>query len=77
MKKLPLNSAGLSNTYVKGKTTKFFSFATERYNLFLKLPMKIVASSILCINIFFVKELRQWRQIREAMKQSTVNYGKN
>jgi hypothetical protein len=41
------------------------------------LPMKIVASSFLCINIFFVKELRQWRQIREAMKQSTVNYGKN
>jgi hypothetical protein len=52
MKKLSLNSAGLSNTYVKGKMTKFFTFAMEKNYLFLKLPMLIIASSLLCVNIF-------------------------
>jgi hypothetical protein len=35
MKKSPFNNAGLSDTYVKGKMTKFFAFATEIYNFFL------------------------------------------
>jgi hypothetical protein len=29
MQKSPLNSAGLLDTYVKAKTTKFFGLATE------------------------------------------------
>ncbi len=29
MQKLPLNSAGLLDTYVKAKTTKFFGVATK------------------------------------------------
>ncbi len=33
MKKSQLNSAGLSDTHVKGKMTKFFAFATEIYYL--------------------------------------------
>jgi hypothetical protein len=31
--------------------------------------MEFIASSLLCVNIFFVKALRQWRQIWEAMKR--------
>jgi hypothetical protein len=38
--------------------------------------MKIIASSLLCVKIFVVKALRQWRQIREAMKRENVIYGK-
>jgi hypothetical protein len=44
MKKSQFNSAGLSETYGKGKTPKIFAFATEIYNLLLKLPMKIIVS---------------------------------
>jgi hypothetical protein len=40
MKKSPLNSEGLSDTYVKGKMLKFFIFATEIYNLFLNCQCK-------------------------------------
>jgi hypothetical protein len=29
MQKLPLNSPGLLNTFVKAETTKFFGFATK------------------------------------------------
>jgi hypothetical protein len=46
MKKLPLNSAGLSDTSMKGETTKFFAFATEISDLLLKLLMQIIASSL-------------------------------
>jgi hypothetical protein len=34
LKKSPLNSEGLSNTYVKGKMTKFLAFAKEIYDLY-------------------------------------------
>jgi hypothetical protein len=40
---------------VKAETRKFFGFAaeiTERYEFFLSLPMQIIASSLLSINIF-------------------------
>jgi hypothetical protein len=43
---------------------------------FWKLPMEFIASTLLCNDIVFVKALRQWRQIREAMKWWNVNYGK-
>jgi hypothetical protein len=51
MKKLPLNMAGLSDTYVKGKMTKFFAFTMEILDLFLKLPVKLIASLLLCGNM--------------------------
>ncbi len=38
--------------------------------------MEFIASLLLCVNIFPIKALRQWRQIREAMKQLNINYGK-
>jgi hypothetical protein len=55
MQKSPLNSPGLLNTYLKAETTKFFGFAmeiTEIYELSLILPMQIIASLLLCVNIF-------------------------
>jgi hypothetical protein len=56
MRKSPLkNRAGLLDTYVKAKTTKFFGLATEITKIFeflLKLPIQIIASSLLCVNIF-------------------------
>jgi hypothetical protein len=56
MQKLPLkNSAGLLDTFVKVKTMKFFGLATEItkiYKFLLKLPIQIIASLLLCINIF-------------------------
>jgi hypothetical protein len=58
MQKSPENSAGPSDTYVKAKTMKFFGFATEITEIqdfFWKLPMQIIATSLLCINIYFVK----------------------
>jgi hypothetical protein len=61
---------------VKAKTTIFFGFATETMeipNFFGNCQWN---SSLLCDNIFFVKALRQWRQIWEAMKQWNVKYGK-
>ncbi len=66
------------NTYTKAKTMMFFGFATESREItifFWKLPMQFIASSLLCVNISFVKALRQWRQIREAMKRWNVHYG--
>jgi hypothetical protein len=47
--------------YVKAKMTKFFSFATEitEIDKFLsKLPMKIITSLLLCINIFCCKNVK-------------------
>jgi hypothetical protein len=55
-KKLLKNRAKLSHTYVKAKTTMFFGFATEttKNNEFWgKLPLGIIASSLLCVNISF------------------------
>jgi hypothetical protein len=43
---------------------------------FWKLPLEFIASSLLSVNFFFIKALRQWRQIREAMKRWNVKYGK-
>jgi hypothetical protein len=40
MKKSPENGAKLSNTYVKAKTTMFFSFATE-ITIFLEIDNAI------------------------------------
>jgi hypothetical protein len=72
MQKSPLNSAGLLNTYVKAKTTMFFGFAmeiTKIYKVMFKLPIQIIVSSLLCVDIFVVKALRQWRQIWKVMKR--------
>jgi hypothetical protein len=63
----------------QGKNDYVFQVCYEKYehNEFLgKLPMESIASSLLCVNIFFVKALRQWWQIREAMKRWNVDYGK-
>jgi hypothetical protein len=69
MKKLPFNSAWLSNTYGRGNTTKYFAFATEIDNLFLNCQSKSSLHRFNALIFFFVKVLRQWRQIREAMKR--------
>jgi hypothetical protein len=78
MKKSPENGAKLSNTYVKAKTTMFFSFATEITN-FLR-NCRCNSSSLLhrfsALIFFFCKALRQRWQIREAMKWWNVNYDK-
>jgi hypothetical protein len=74
-----INRAKHFKTYGKAKTTMFFGLATEITeitNFFWKLPFEFIASSLLSVNIFFVKALRQWRQIREAMKRWNVKYGK-
>jgi hypothetical protein len=55
MQKSPLINPGLLDQYVKAKTTKFIGFAMKImaiYELLLKLPMQIIASSLLCVNIF-------------------------
>jgi hypothetical protein len=56
------NSAELSDTSVKAKTTKFFRVCYGKYGnitIFKKLAKQIIASSLLCVTIFFVKALRQ------------------
>jgi hypothetical protein len=61
MQKSPFNSAGLLDTYVKAKTTKFFNLATEITKMnqfFFKLPTQIIASLLLCVNIFGCKSVR-------------------
>jgi hypothetical protein len=55
------------NTYIKAKTTMFFGFATEITEITIFFGNCQWNSSLLCVNIFFVKAFRQWRQIREAM----------
>jgi hypothetical protein len=74
-----INRAKPFKTYVKAKTTMFFGLATEITeitNFFWKFALEFIASSLLSVNIFFVKALRQWRQIREAMKRWNVKYDK-
>ncbi len=59
--------------------TMFFWLCYGNYgnnDFFWKLPMKFIASSLLCNNIFLVKAWRQWRQIWEGMKQWNINYSK-
>jgi hypothetical protein len=76
MQKLVLNRA---KHICEGKDDDVFQLCYGNYenNEFCwKLPMEFIASSLQCVNIFFVEALRQWRQIREAMKRWNVNYGK-
>jgi hypothetical protein len=68
MQKLPQNRA---KHICKGKDDDVFRLYTETTeitNFFGKLPMEMIASLLQCVNIFFVKALKQWRQIWEAMK---------
>ncbi len=76
MQKFPLNRA---KHICEGKDDNVFPFCYRNYGnteFFWKLPMEFIASSLLCVNIFFVKALRQWRQIWEAMKRWNVKYSK-
>jgi hypothetical protein len=76
MQKSPQNRA---KRICKGKDDNVFQLCYGHYGnnkFFGKLPMEFIASSLLCVNIFFIKALRQWRQIREAMKRWNVNFGK-
>ncbi len=69
----------LGNTYVKAKTTMFFSFATASMKITNFLGNYQWNSSLHCfyaLIFFFVKALRQWWQIREAMKWWNVDYDK-
>ncbi len=54
--------------YVKAKTTKYSALLKKKENIIIifKLPLKINASLLICINIFFC--WRQLRQIHETMK---------
>jgi hypothetical protein len=54
MQKSPKNSAGLFDTYLKAKTTKFFALIRKLQILefFEKLQMQIKASSCLWVNKF-------------------------
>ncbi len=60
----------------KGNDNNVSRLCCGNNKFFLEIANGIHASSLLCVNIFIVKALRQWRQIREAMKQWNVNYGK-
>jgi hypothetical protein len=53
MQKSPQNSAELSETYVKAKTT-FIALLQKlrKYKKNLKLPMQIIVSSLLCVTFF-------------------------
>ncbi len=79
MQKSSINSAELSDTYVKATTTKFFGFVTENteiWQFFINWQSKSSLHCFFALIFFIVKVLRQWRQIWEAMKQWNVNYGK-
>jgi hypothetical protein len=53
MKKSPLNSTGLLDTYVNAKKTKFFGFAMEITKLYEFLNFySQYKLSLLCVNIF-------------------------
>jgi hypothetical protein len=39
--------------------------------------MEFFASLLLCVNIFFVQALRQWKQIQNAMNDETLTSPKN
>jgi hypothetical protein len=64
MQKSPQNRA---KHICKGKGDDVFQLSNKNYGKkkIWKLPMEFIASSLLCVNIFFVKALRQWRQYRE------------
>jgi hypothetical protein len=52
---MAIKQCKLFDTFVKAKMTTFFAFATEImeiYKFLLKLPMHIIASSLLCVIIF-------------------------
>jgi hypothetical protein len=69
----------LGNTYVKAKTTMFFSFATASTKITNFLGNCQWNSSLhrfYALIFFLVKALRQWWQILEAMKRWNVDYGK-
>jgi hypothetical protein len=72
--KSPKNRAKLSNPYVKAKTKMFFGFATKttKNNEFLgKLPLGIIASLLLFVNIIFrwsIKAMMANSGSDEAMK---------
>jgi hypothetical protein len=56
----------------KGKDGNVFQLCHRNYGnneFFWKLPVESIASSLPCVNTFFFKALRQWRQIREAKKR--------
>jgi hypothetical protein len=56
----------------KGKDDYVFQLCYGKYEInefWGKLPMEFIASSLLSVNIFFVKALRKGWQIREAMKR--------
>jgi hypothetical protein len=62
-----LKSTGDEALNVKAKTTSFLALLRSRkIGFFLNCQRKL---SLLCVNIFFVQALRQWRQSREAMKR--------
>jgi hypothetical protein len=79
MQKLLKNRAKLSHTYVKAKTMKFFGFATEttkNYEFFGNCHWESSLHRFYALIFLFVKGLRQWWQIREAMKRWNHYYGK-
>ncbi len=79
MQKSSKNRPKMSNTNVKAKTTMFFDIATEKTektNFFGNCQWDSLLHRFCALILFFVKALRQWWRIREAMKRWTVNYGK-
>jgi hypothetical protein len=68
------------NIYVKAKTSMFFGFAsetTEIMNFFSKLPMEFIASSLLCVNIFYVKALSNGGKFGKRWSDETLISAKN
>ncbi len=62
MQKSSFNSAELSDTYVKAKTTKFFDFVTENTEIerfFVNWQSKSSLHRFFALLFFFVKALRQ------------------
>ncbi len=63
----------------KGKDNDVYNFAretTERTNFFGNYQWNSSLHRFCALIFFFVKALRQWWQIREAMKWWNINYGK-
>ncbi len=61
----------------KGKDDYVYQLSYSKYENKIfsgKSPMEFIASSLLCVNIFCVKALRQWSHIREAMKRWNIDY---
>jgi hypothetical protein len=70
MKKSPLNSARLSNRYVKRKTTKIFAFCYGNIQSFFQLPMQIIASMrYFTFTVKSVKAMEANSGSDEAMKR--------